>query len=326
MVCLLGILLWGNVAYTASPDPILPYGPLRLVNQQPLQLLFLQPFPDVVSLVNPGHALVHLNTALSNTLLQQNRDYVAELDLEMLRTVIDLRYGLLSNVEIGLELPLLFTYSGILDDFIEGTEGFFGRKRRQRRDENQGQFAYQVLRGDRPFIRGRDNAVGIGDVVWKLKVRVWRERAWRPGLSLRAAVKFPTGSTSRAFGSGEVDGSVGFLLQQSFGRFTLYLNGDVTFPGEAFDPVSLQPFFAGIAAVEYRIARPVSVVAQFRGDTRPFHDTIPILDKRLLEVILGLNWALTHRIRLQAGLSEDVFESSCCAADLSFFLNLTWGW
>ncbi|MDH3600707.1 MAG: DUF3187 family protein, partial [Candidatus Tectomicrobia bacterium] len=282
--------------------------------------------PDVASPIEPGHALVHLNTALTNTLAQESGDYVAELDLEMLRTVIDLRYGLHSNVELGLELPFLLTYSGILDDFIEGAEKFFGRERRQRRAETKGQFVYQVLRGDRRFIQGRDNAFGIGDMVWKLKVRVWRERAWRPAFSLRAAVKLPTGSTSRALGSGEADASVGFLLQQSLRRLTIYVNGDVTFPGEAFEEASLQPFFAGMVAFEYRITRPVSLVAQFRGDTRPFHNTIQLLDRRILEVLLGLNWVLTRRVRLQAGVSEDVFESACCAADLSFFLNLTWRW
>lgn len=322
---ILGILLWGKVAHSADSSPAF-YGPLRLVNQQPLQLLFLQPFPDVAPPIEPGHPLVHLNTALTNTLVQQNRDYVAELDLEMLRTVIDLRYGFHSNVELGLEIPILFTYSGILDRFIDNAEEFFGGKRRQRRDENKGQFAYRVLRDDRLFIQGRDNVLGIGDIVWKLKVRLWRKRAWRPALSIRAAVKLPTGSTSRAFGSGEADGSVGFLLQQSLGRLTLYVNGDVAFPGKISEEVSLQPFFAGIFAVEYRIARPVSLVAQFRGDTRPFHGTIPVLDKRLLEALLGVNWALTRRIWLQVGVSEDVFHTACCAADLSLFLNLAWRW
>jgi hypothetical protein len=324
VVVLLGLLLWGNAASAAGPVPSFPYGPLRLVNQHPLQLLFLQPFPDVASPVAPGHALVHLNTALTNSLMQQNQEYVAELDLEMLRTVIDLRYGLHSNVELGLEIPFLFTYSGILDGFIEGAEKFFGRERGQRSEENKEQFAYRVLRDDRLLIRGEDNAAGIGDVIWKLKVRLWRERAWRPALSLRAAVKLPTGTTSRAFGSGEADGSVGVLLQQSLGRVALYVNGDITFPGEAFEPLRLEPFFAGFAAVEYRVAQPVSLVAQFRGDTRPFHDTISILDRSIFEVLLGLNWALTHRIRLQVGVSEDVFDTACCAADLSFFLNLTW--
>ena len=325
VVVFLGVFFWSNIAPPVDSSPAFSYGPLRLVNQQPLQLLFLQSFPDVAPPVEPGHALVHLNTALTNSLMQQNRDDVADLDLEMLHTVIDLRYGLHSNVELGLEIPFLFTYSGILGGFIEDAEGFFGRERRQRRDETNGQFAYRVLRGDHLLIQGRDNAAGLGDIVLKLKVRLWRERAWRPALSLRAAVKLPTGSTSRAFGSGEADGSVGVLLQQSLGRVTLYVNGDITFPGEAFEPVSLQPFFAGFLAVEYRVIRPLSLVAQFRGDSRPFHGTIPILDRGLFEAVLGLNWALTRHIRLQAGVSEDVFHTACCAADLSFFLNLTWG-
>jgi hypothetical protein len=256
--------------------------------------------------------------------MQQNQDDVADLDLEMLRTVIDLRYGLHSNVEIGFEIPFLYTYSGIMDGFIEDAETFFGRGRQQRSMENQGQFAYRVLRGDQLLVEGQDNTAGIGDMVLKLKVRLWRARAWRPALSLRAAVKLPTGSPSRAFGSGEADGSVGVLLQQSLGRVTLYVNGDVTFPGEAFELMSLRPFFAGFVAVEYRVARPVSLVAQFRGDTRPFHDTISILDKEIFEVLLGLNWALARRIQLQVGVSEDIFDTACCAADLSFFLNLTW--
>jgi hypothetical protein len=67
MVAFLGVLCWGHVAHPADPSPAFPYGPLRLVNQQPLQLLFLQLFPDVALPVKPGHALVHLNTALTNS-------------------------------------------------------------------------------------------------------------------------------------------------------------------------------------------------------------------------------------------------------------------
>ena len=106
-------------------------------------------------------------------------------------------------------------------------------------------------------------------------------------MSLRAAVKFPSGDADRAFGSGEIDGSIGVLLQKTLGRFTFYVNADVTFPGQAFDDVgvSLQPFFLGLFAIEFRVSRPVSLVLQLRGDTRPFHDTISILDKRILKPI-----------------------------------------
>lgn len=327
VVLVLGILGWTDVSHAVDSRLDFPFGPLRLVNQQPLQILFLQQFPDRAAPVEPGHALMYLNTALTNTLAKQSQNgFVAEFDLEMLRTVIDLRYGLLSNLEMGVELPFLYTYSGILDGFIHDVEKFFGRVRRQRRDEIGGQFAYRVVPNDDLIIRARDNALGIGDVIWKFKMRLWRERAWRPALSVRGAVKFPTSSTTRALSSGEIDGSIGVLLQQSIWRLTFHMNADVTFPGEAFKNLKFQPFFAGLVAVEYQVARPVSLVAQFRGDTRPIYDAIRLFDKRLFEVILGVNWALTHRVQLQVGVSEDVFKSSCCAADVSFFLNLSWRW
>jgi hypothetical protein len=180
-----------------------------------------------------------------------------------------------------------------------------------------------VLRGSEQFIGGREDAAGIGDVVLKVKLHLLHEQSWLPAVGIRAALKMPTGSPSRAFGSGEVDGGLGVLLQKTFGRWTFYGNGDVTFPGKAFDEVEMQPFLSGVVAVEYLLARPFSAVVQFRGDTQPFRDSIPILDRRIFEVLLGFNWVLSRSLLLQGGFAEDLFESHCCSADVSFFLNLT---
>ena len=102
----------------------------------------------------------------------------------------------------------------------------------------------------------------------------------------------------------------------------------MTFPGQAFEDVgvSLQPFFSGVFAIEYRLSNPISLVAQVHGDTRPFHDTVSALDKRLIETLLGANWALSRRLVLQLGLAEDQFNSACCSADVTFFVNLTGRW
>lgn len=322
-VCCSGV--WQAAAASDTRTP--PYGPLRLVNQQPVQLLFLQQFPDGTHVTPPGHLDVHLNTALTNTLVGQQRDFAVTLDLEMVRTVLDLHYGIHPHLEVGLDIPLLYTYGGILDSFVLGVERLLtpGRERSMRKRQVTGAFVYQVVRDNRLFIRGQDDALGLGDVVLKAKARLLHEQAFLPAVSLRAAVKFPSGDASRAFGSGEIDGSFGLLLQKTFGRWTFYVNGDVTFPGQAFDDVrvSLHPFFTGVLATEFRLSRPLSLVLQWRGDTRPFHHTIPILDKRLIETLLGVNWAMSRHVVLQAGLAEDQFNSACCSADVSFFLNLT---
>ena len=319
--------LWSPLGAAAeTPDAVTPpYGPLRLVNQQPLQLLFLQPFPDMAEAVDSKRGLIHVNVALTNTLVEQNREVTADLNLEMVRAVLDLRYGLVSGLEVGFELPILFTYEGILDPFIKGVEDLLHATRDLRGAEDAGDFSYRVERGDRRLLQGHEDALGPGDVVLKVKVRLLREQPLLPAMSLRAAVKLPTGATSRAFGSGEIDGGFGLLLQKTWARWTFYVNADVIFPGEAFEAgdLSLQPFFGGVAAVEWHLSQRVSLVAQLRGDTRPFHDTIPILDRRLIETLLGFNWALSRSLQLQGGLAEDQFNSACCAADVSFFLNIT---
>jgi hypothetical protein len=314
-------------AEAASETFPAPYGPLRLVNQQPVQLLFLQPFPDRADVMPFQHVDVDLNVALTNTLVGGQQESTVNLDLEMVRTVIALRYGVYPDFEVGLYLPILYTYSGNLDHFVLGVERVLtpGHERPIRKNQHAGSFTYQVSRGDRVFIQGQDNAFGIGDIFLQTKAHLMHEQGWFPAVSLRAAVKFPSGDADRAFGSGEFDGSLGVLLQKSWGRFTFYGNADVTFPGQAFDDVgvSLHPFFLGLFVIEFRVSRPVSLVIQLRGDTRPFHDTIAILDKRILATDLGINWALSRRLVLQAGLTEDQFNSACCSADVTFFLNLT---
>ena len=103
----------------AAPDTFpAPYGPLRLVNQQPVQLLFLQPFPDRAEATPFRHIDVDLNVALTNTLVRDEQDFTANVDLEMVRTVIALRYGVHPNFEVGIALPIIYTYGGFLDEFI----------------------------------------------------------------------------------------------------------------------------------------------------------------------------------------------------------------
>ena len=192
------------------------------------------------------HFDVDLNVALTNTLVGDQQDFTVNLDLEMVRTVIALRYGVHPNFEVGVALPIIYTYGGILDGFILGVERLFtpGGERPLRKNQVAGVFTYQVSRGNRVFIQGQEDALGIGDIVLQAKAQLLHEQDWFPAVSLRAAVKFPSGDADRALGSGEIDGSIGVLLQKTLGRFTFYVNADVTFPGQAFDDVevSLQPF------------------------------------------------------------------------------------
>ena len=301
-------------------------GPISIVNQSPIQLLFLQPVPDKADTLPKGHGSIRLNTTITNTLVSQKSErYTAVVDMEMIRTSLELNYGVLSRLELGLSLPAANYYSGFMDKPILEVEKFFGDPRNIREKEDADQFACFVRKDGKVLISGSNNSTGMGDLVLRAKGKVWDEGDTLPGLSTRVSVKLPTGDKDRAFGSGEVDWGLGLLLQKDIDRIRAYLNADVTFPGDAFDDagVSLREFYTVMFGAEYRFTPRFSALAQMNWITRPFKDTgLDMLDKRIVELLIGLNYFTKSGIFIQIGGVEDIFDSCESGADSTFFLNM----
>ncbi len=300
-------------------------GPVSIVNQSPVQLLFLQPVPDKADTLPKGHGSIRLNTTITNTLVSQKSErYTAVVDMEMIRTSLEVSYGVLPRLELGLSLPAANYYSGFMDKPILEVEKFFGDPRNIREKEDANQFACFVRKDGKVFISGSNNSTGMGDLVLRAKGKVWDEGDTLPGLSTRVSVKLPTGDKDRAFGSGEVDWGLGLLLQKDIDKISAYLNADVTFPGDAFDDagVSLREFYTVMFGAEYRFTPRFSALAQMNWITRPFKDTgLDMLDKRIVELLIGLSYCTKNGIFIQTGGVEDFFDSCESGADFTFFLN-----
>ena len=301
-------------------------GPISIVNQSPIQLLFLQPVPDRAETLPKGDGSIRLNTTITNTLVSQKSErYTAAVDMEMIRTSLEASYGVLPRLELGLSLPAANYYSGFMDKPILEVEKFFGDPRNIREKEDANQFACFVRKDGKVLISASNNSTGIGDLVLRAKGKVWDEGDTLPGLSTRVSVKLPTGDKDRAFGSGEVDWGLGLLLQKDIDRISAYLNADVTFPGDAFDDagVSLREFYTVMFGAEYRFTHRFSALAQMNWITRPFKDTgLDMLDKRIVELLIGLNYCTKNGIFIQTGGVEDFFDSCESGADFTFFLNM----
>ena len=82
-------------------------GPIPMVDHAPIQLLFLQPTPDRAETYPKNRFSLSLNTAITNTLLwQQSDNYYGWIDMETIRTSIDLRYGIFSGLKSVCPYPL----------------------------------------------------------------------------------------------------------------------------------------------------------------------------------------------------------------------------
>lgn len=302
-------------------------GPIPVVNQSPIQLLFLEHMPDRADTLPRGRGCIRLNTALTNTLVSgKSEHYDATIDTEMVRTSLQLSYGVLPGLELGLSVPAIHYYSGAMDGFIEDVENLFGDSRNIRENQDTNRFVCFVKKDDKTIISASENSIGMGDVVLKAKAKVWDEGNILPALSIRSALKLPTGDKDQAFGSGEIDWGLGLLLQKDISKASLYFNANVTFPGDAFDDagISLNEFYSYMIGVEYRFTPRFSALAQMNHTiTRPFTNTgLDLLDRRIHELLLGINYRVGEKVFIQAGGVEDIIDSCDATADITFFFNV----
>jgi hypothetical protein len=327
---MIGLWLWLYVGVAFGEDSWTRWkeqsGPIPLVNQNPIQLLFLQPEPDRAETLPTGHGVIRLDTTLTNTLLSEELPYEsATLDMEAIRTVFAVHYGVMSGMEIAFSLPLIHYYGGFMDRFILDVEQAWGHPRDIRSRQRADEFTYRVRKGDTVFISGSRNSTGIGDLTFGAKTKIWNQRDLLPTLSTRVCLKLPTGDEDRAFGSGQTDWGFGLLLEKDVNALSLYWNADVTFPGEAFDDagVSLREFYTLMFGVEYRVKPRWSLVSQINLLTRPFKPTdIDLLHKRIFEILVGVHYRPGKKIFIQAGGVEDIFNSADASADITLFVNM----
>ena len=302
-------------------------GPISIVNQSPIQLLFLQSMPDDAETLPKGQTSLRFNTTITNTLLSQtSEDYTGVIDMEMIRTSLELQYGVWPGVEVGTSLPFVYSYSGFMDQIILDFEEFFSDSTRTVRVHQEAyNYEYYIRKDNKPLISGKKRCSGIGDLVLRVKGKIWDEGRTLPALSTRVAFKLPTGQKDRALGSGEPDYGFGLLLQKDIGTITAYLNGDVIFPGDAFgqENVSLREFYEVMLGVEYTVSSRMSILAQLNYITRPFKDTgLQMLDRRIYDLLLGMHYLTEGGVFIQGGAIEDFNRSWEAGADITFFLNV----
>ncbi|UCE34100.1 MAG: DUF3187 family protein [Deltaproteobacteria bacterium] len=305
-------------------------GPIPIVNQTPSQLLFLQPVPDRAEPHPENRYSLSLTTAITNTLQWGKSDnYYACVDMEMIRTSLEVKYGIFSGADIGMSIPFVHCYAGVMDHSILEFEEWFNATRDLREKQEQygtaNTYTYFVKKNGKTFIECKEPSSGLGDLALTVKGKIWDEGDRAPCLSARFSVKIPTGDEDKAFGSGEVDYGIGLLLQKTVNRATAYLNADVIFPGQAFEQVdvSLRTFCEIMLGAEYKLSERFSGLMQLYYITRPFEDTgLEMLDKRIFNLLLGVSYLTKTGLYLQGGLVEDFYDSSNAGADITFFLNV----
>ncbi|WHZ17840.1 MAG: hypothetical protein OJF52_004693 [Nitrospira sp.] len=271
------------------------FGPFPVRNFQALDQLVLGMPGDRAAVLRKGDFDVRLEVANTATISRDSEEQAnVTMKFETIRTGLFLRYGLTDRLEFGAELPVLHRYRGFMDGAIKGVESATTGVAPARKALEGIGYAFNISNGGRTLFQGSEGAVGLGDLSLFGKYQVLRETSSLPALSVRLAVKAPTGDTSQVFGSGHPDVGIGLAMEKLIASsWIVYANVNGVFPTGRIAGLGLQPVVSGLAAVEYLWSENLSFTAQFDYYSPPFHGTgTRVLDKGVTESVLGVSYRI----------------------------------
>ncbi|WP_447974238.1 DUF3187 family protein [Nitrospira sp. Kam-Ns4a] len=322
-----GAVLW---AILAGADPQVRaegFGPFSVRNFQPFQLLVLGMPGDRAAVVKQGTLDIRVELAETASIFDSNTPPVnTVVKFEQLRSGLFLRYGLTDRMEVGLEVPALYRWRGFGDGAIRAVEGITSGVNPARKRLQNTPYAFNVTKDGRPLFSGAEGALGLGDITLSTKYQIVTESERRPAISLRGALKVPSGAAGRFFGSGHPDVGVGVALEKKLGaRWIVYQNLNGIVPTGTIAGLALQPGLSSITAIEYLWSPALSLTAQFDYYSSFYRDTgTPVLDRGVTEITAGFSYRLRPNVIWQVYGVENVDLITGSAADFTLATVVTY--
>jgi hypothetical protein len=292
-------------------------GPLQVKNQFPL--FFHLDAPVIESAVTESSVSLGLSHS-STFMMKDSAEWSVHLDLEMTELRMKYRKEVGAIGEVSVEVPVMSFDSGFMDGPLESYHNAFGFSDYGRSTRPKNEFLYEVKRNGSIVARAGDGSVGLGDIRLSIKKEILKGD---PVLSLKADLELPTGSASKGFGSGSIDGGVGLLAEKRLGeKFNAYANLGVVFPGDlkAVDTIGMKDYFYAGAAIEAAMWRHFGLIGEVLFQTSPFpHTDIGSVDRVCALVVLGGRYS-SGKDSMEFSLTEDA--NTAGAPDVIF--NLTY--
>lgn len=318
------VLCSGMVSQRAAAEG---FGPFPVRNFQPIHQLVLGLPGDRASVLKAGALDLRIELAnTANVFSDTTPQTSVAMKFESLRSGVFLRYGVTERLELAAEVPLLFRYRGIMDGMIQAVERGTTGLAPDRRALKDAGYQFSVRSGGRTVMSGKEGVVGLGDASVMGKYQLLAETESVPAVSLRAAIKIPTGDEPHFLGSGSPDYGVGLAIEKRVARdWMVYGNVNGVLPTGRIAGYSLQPVVSALVAVEYLWSKDFSLTAQFDYFSSPLHGTgTSVFDKGVTEAVLGFSYRLKPHLLWQVYGVENLDFIVGSAADFTLSTLVTY--
>lgn len=285
------------------------FGPFPVRNFQPIHQLVLGMPGDRATVLKPGALDLRVELANSANIFSDTTPQTSvSMKFESIRAGFFLRYGITERLEMAVEVPVLSRYRGVMEGMISAVERATTGLAPDRKALKGTGYVYQVTSDGRTVMTGQEGVVGLGDASIMGKFQVLTETNTLPALSIRAALKLPTGDESHLLGSGSPDYGLGLAMEKHVAKdWMVYANLNGVIPTGRIAGYGLQPVVSGLVAVEYLWSENFSIVAHFDYFSSPLYGTgTHVLDNGFTEGVLGFNYRLRPRLLWQVYAVENL--------------------
>lgn len=324
--CILAAFL---VFLTLQPALVLAdgFGPFPVRNFQPIHQLVLSMPGDRAAVLKQGVVDFRLELAQTASVFNdQGSGANVTMKFETMRSGMFLRYGMAERWELSLEVPVLYRSRGFMEGAIKAVEGATTGVAPDRTELEQVDYVFNISRGSRTIASGREGVVGLGDSTVASKYQLLPETESMPAVSIRTALKLPTGNAGHFYGSGNPDMGFGLAVEKGFAnRWVVYANLNGVVPTGRIAGLALHPTISGLIAVEYLWSDNLSLTAQFDYYSSPLRGVgTRALDQGVTESVAGFSYRLTQHLLWQGYAVENLDLITGSAADVTISTLLTY--
>ena len=297
--------------------------PLYVKNLSPVTGLLGLPSQRDAASEARGMFTAALHSSAANIYVRDgNATEFLNLDGEVLRFALDLRYGLADNWDLQLEVPWLEQSGGHLDKLIDNWHDLWGMPDGGRSDVPRDQLNYQYASPDGGFLLDSSDS-GLGDITLALNYAFYRGKEGVASLGL--GYKFGTGDDGQFLGSGGDDQFIALRFSGAhLSGLPLRWHGQLGYL-RAGDSDLLQGFqeqnlwFAGLA-LDWLVSEHWSLLAQLDSNAAPTDSQLTALGDPAVTLTGGVRWRFARGWSVDVSLVEDIAVET--AADVTFQASL----
>lgn len=303
--------------------------PFDTQNQSPLISIYGLPFIGEASAKARGDGDLRLTLDLANNYIpNSNTRESIVLDGESMRLTLSGRYGIGHKAELGIDIPLLISGGGFLDNFIENYHSAFGFRNGGRELAPQNRLLYRYQKDGITCLNVEQSGAGLSDIRLTGGWQIYESGQSNKGnLTLRGSLKLPTGDTDALRGSGSTDlalwivGNKGYHL--SCGQLTLFgAAGALGMTTGKILPDQQLPFVGfGALGLGFSPTDWIDFKIQVNAHTSFFHDSdLKQINAPSAQLTIGGALNFTPKTSLDIGITEDMIVNT--SPDVVFHLSL----